>query len=296
VILPPSRLFAADRPSGEEPVVDDDRAESALRAAMPVFVNSFNQLTYLRDTLLWLRRWGFRNVCAVDQDSSYPPLLSFYASDEFAGLARLWRLGANVGPRVAIDGAPLVRWAMPHVFTDPDLALPDPPADGFLTRLFGMSRRLRVHKVGLALDLSTAADFHDRCVSSAETGGPVSILDWERQFWRDEIEPGVYRANVDTTFHLFNPAPGLDWRNLRRKVQGRPLKLRSLRVAGTGFTTRHRPWYRDDGQTEDERRFYASIHAPWSNWTAGPTDADPAQAAGTHHATLGRAALRLAST
>jgi hypothetical protein len=272
--LPPRRLFAADRPSGDDPAVGSADGERELRAAVPVFVNSFNQLTYLRDTLEWLRANGFRNVCVVDQNSSYPPLLAFYESGTFASQARLWRLGENIGPRSAIDGAPLVRWAVPHIFTDPDLALPDPPDQSFLTRLFALSRQYRVHKVGLALDISEPEAFHDRKVSSEETGGPVSIIEWERQFWRTALEPDVYRANVDTTFHLFNPAPGLDWRNVRRKLQDRPLKIRCLRVAGAGFVARHRPWYRDDGQTADERRFYASISAPWSNWAL---DADRAE-------------------
>jgi NDP-sugar pyrophosphorylase family protein len=58
-------------------------SESALRQSLSVFVNSFNQPTYLRDTLEWLSKHGFRNITVLDNGSKFEHLLSYYKADKF---------------------------------------------------------------------------------------------------------------------------------------------------------------------------------------------------------------------
>lgn len=237
--------------------------EALLRQSLPVFVNSFNQLTYLRDSLDWFQRHGFANVTVLEQGSSYPPLLDYLTSDACAARARVHRLPANVGPRAALDEAPGLRDGMIYVFTDPDLALPDPPDTQMITRMMEAGRRHKAHRVGLALDISEPHLFTDLRLFGGD--GPT-VAEWEARFWRDEAEPGVYRANVDTTFHLYNPyAPPTLQNRYRNFVEGRR-RTQSIRMAGPGFTARHRPWYRDDGQTEDERQFYKARSGAWTTW------------------------------
>lgn len=244
-------------------------AERLLRRSVTVYVNSFEQLTYLRNMLDWLGHHGFGRVVVLDQDSQFEPLLDYYASDDFAQKATLHRLGRNIGPRDALAALPEVyaRHAM-HVFTDPDLALPDPPAPDFLTRLVALAMQHQAQKVGLALDLSDAALFHDRKVRFSKFRPEGTVVEWETQFWEHPVAPDVYAAKVDTTFHLFNPFARLGLANRLRRLRGRKQRPVHLRVAGPGFTARHLPWYRDDGQDDAERAHYLARAARWSNWVA----------------------------
>lgn len=238
--------------------------ELALRQVLPVFVNSYNQLTFLKDTLAWFDANGFENVTIVDQASDYPPLLERYQSQERRELARLMRLPSNVGPRRALDGIARIE-EVPHIFTDPDLSLPEPAHARFLCRLFELGRRHSSVKIGLALDISRPERFRDVKYAD-EYGNLHSIADWERQFWKEELEADVYRANVDTTFYLWRPGPQLSWQNLRRRLMGRPLKKRCLRVAGEGFVCQHRPWLLEDDMPSEESCHYKRSSSDWNTW------------------------------
>ena len=239
--------------------------EAVYRATLPVFVNAFNQLTYVRDTLDWFARHGFGRVVVVDQVSTYPPLLAYYDSDAFRAKARLIALAENVGPRRALEDWPEFGRSLPYIFTDPDLALPDAPADDMVTRMFALSRKHRAQKVGLALNLDRADAFADT-VARYDGGPLIDIVAWEQRFWRERLEDGVYRANVDTTFRLYNPDVATHWRDRWRALQGKAWRPRAIRVALPGFVAEHRPWFRDDGQTDEERAFYRQTAQNWTNW------------------------------
>ena len=44
----------------------------------PIFIQNFNQVSYLRRLIGWLDARGYQNICVIDNNSSYPPLLRFY--------------------------------------------------------------------------------------------------------------------------------------------------------------------------------------------------------------------------
>lgn len=246
---------------------DVAEGERLLRQVVPVFVNSFEQPTYLRNMLDWLHANRFGRVIVLDQASSYPPLLDYYASEAFRERAHLVRLGKNVGPRAALDILPqLVRENGFHIFTDPDLDMPDRVAPDFLTRLIALARRYNARKVGVALDISDPSAFHDRKVKFSRNHPAGRVEEWEGQFWDTALEPDVYAAAVDTTFHLHNPQATLSARQALRKWRGKRHVYREIRVAGAGFVARHLPWYRDDGCPAEEKAHYLSRAAEWSNW------------------------------
>jgi hypothetical protein len=101
-----------------------------------------------------------------------------------------------------------------------------------------------VDKVGLGLildDLPAYAQHRERVVA------------WERKHWEDEIEPGVYRAPVDTTFALYRAAP-------MHHI------LRSIRT-GPPYVARHLPWYLDPECLPAEEVYYRERADPSiSSW------------------------------
>ena len=170
--------------------------EAALRQSVPVFVNSFNQFTYLRDTVNWLHDQGFGNISVLDNASKYEPLLAYFETDDFKSRATLVPLGDNIGPRRSLMMAQKsIEPNAPFIFTDPDFLLPSPPDPLFLMKMFEWGRRFEKVKVGLALDISEDQDFKDIRLSAAFNNR--TIREWERKFWRNALEEDVYAAAVD---------------------------------------------------------------------------------------------------
>lgn len=243
--------------------------ELILRRSVTVYVNSFEQLSYLRNTVSWFRRHGFGRVIVLEQGSTYPPLLEYFKSDEFQKSATLHRLPGNVGPRAALDELPYeYKKRTMHVFTDPDLAMPEPPAPDFISRLVSLALSYQAQKVGVALDISEPTSFHTREVQFSVHKPMGTVVDWESQFWENEVEPDVYHAQVDTTFHLFNPQVSSSVSNRYRRFRGIREKFKHLRVAGRGFTARHLPWYRDDEFPAEEKAHFKERTQGWTNWVA----------------------------
>lgn len=250
--------------------------EQALRATTPVYVNSYNQPSYVRQMVEGLLSNGFGRIVVCDNASTSPKTRALLSRFEAEGRVQVRHLGGNLGPhRVVMQ----LRAAMrtPFLFSDPDLRLPEVLPDRFVTRLLALSRRYRCAKVGLALEIPPEAEARDLRFDHPVLG-PFKVSDWERQFWKIELEPGVYRANVDTTFFLWNPAVRFDWRRLYnetlwslkpRRIFGTMIPLigqADIRVAEPGFVARHLPWYRNDEMPEDERAFYKQSASSISTW------------------------------
>ena len=244
--------------------VATEAGEMALRANIPVFVNSFNQLLYLTDTIDWLLRHGFTNLTIIDQASDYAPLLAYLGEVSGRGV-KLVRLATNVGARLALAEAAVLTHLVPHIFTDPDLLLPETPDPLFVTRMLGLSMRFRAQKVGLALRIDDQHLFKPSRIS-VDGQAPQTILEIEGRFWEKRLAADVYRANVDTTFYLCNPQAPDTFDNSMRRLFGKHRKLRCIRVAGPGFLAKHRPWYVDDGWPEPEKVHYQQTAKAWTNW------------------------------
>jgi hypothetical protein len=252
-----------------------DFLEGVLRDVTPVFVNSFNQYTYLSGIIDALHLNGFKQIFVLDQASEYPPLLDYFISQSFQSKARLISIGRNIGPREAVRFVRSLGFGT-FVFTDPDIEVPKSMDPYFLSTLFETSRRYRCKKVGLALDISEPHRFKDiKCKDSS--GRELGIVEWESRFWRHKIESKIFRAPVDTTFFLYFEGVGLDFRRslggrIRNVVSGRVFDSiangwgADLRVGGAGFVARHLPWYLDDPVPLEEVEFYRKAATQWSNW------------------------------
>jgi FkbM family methyltransferase len=218
-----------------------------LQAEVPVLVPCFNNLTYTTRMVSQLRALGFRQVVLVDNGSTYPPMQRFLAAPR-DGVSMVM-LPTNLGPHhLLLDPATFALLPRHFCITDPDLVFnPAMPAD-FLGDLAALAARERIGKAGLALDISDRDAMRDDTFSIE--GRDWKIWEWEKQFWRQEVEPlrpggdPVYRGEVDTTFALYDKN-FFDVDNF----------LAALRVAGR-FTCRHLPWYRDKEMPEEEERFY----------------------------------------
>lgn len=213
-------------------------------AGVPVFIPVRDRVTPLRALVDWLERAGHDEIWLVDNDSTYAPMLDFLDSTPH----HVVRLERNMGHRSPFLSGTVQRHAGDRrfVITDPDV-IPDPdcPLDAVTRFSELLDRHPEVDKVGFGLRLD------DLPASNPLTD---EIRQWEDRFWRNEVEPGVFRADIDTTFALYRPLA-------RRHREDAALRT------GAPYVARHTPWYLDPTQLTDEDRWYRE-HAEPSimNW------------------------------
>lgn len=222
-----------------------DAREIILRRSIPIIINSFNQLAYLNNLIKKLLLARFENIYILDQGSSYPPLTKWLSGVYERKEALPLFLGRNNGPHYFfISELYKIFGGGPFVYTDPDISWNNLAPD-FLSFLFDISEKYRIFKVGPALEIPEKSDIEDIKIED-EKGKFFTINEWESQFWKHEIEPGVYNSPIDTTFHLFVP---------QYYLPGTPL-ITGLRVSGNGRTVLHLPWHKSFLVPEEEREFY----------------------------------------
>lgn len=161
---------------------------------IPVIINNRNFLTWPKAMVERIKEYdGVGEIIIVDNDSTYPPLLEWYATNP----CRIERLNDNLGM-----GAPWVSEVVkqlngaPYVLTDPDMGLEDTPDDTLLY-LFDKLNTLQLDKVGLGLDwqiVEKKSPYYER------------LNVYEKSRWSNSpVIDGVYtEVQIDTTFALYN--------------------------------------------------------------------------------------------
>ncbi|MCJ2123704.1 hypothetical protein [Methylobacterium sp. J-077] len=160
---------------------------------------------------------------------------------------------SNDGPRSFFDSDYFKNAPNYFIFTDPDIELPDHLPKDFLSRLIQIERENKIGKVGCALRLDDYCNFDNKTI--IRDGKLLNVLDWEKQFWENEIEPTIYSAQIDTTFAVYN----------KENFKTHDF-YRALRVAGS-YSARHRPWYKDKRIPQQEWEYYLrqTRHSFWFN-------------------------------
>lgn len=208
-----------------------------------IYIICRDRLEPLRSLVSWFERAGQDRIFLVDNDSSYPPLLDYYASTPH----EVVRLGKNLGHRSPWEAGLVTGLREPYVVTDPDV-IPDErcPLDAIDRLGELLARHPGRVKVGLGLRID---DLPGRYKFARE------VRRWEAQFWDRELGPGVYDAAVDTTFALYRP--------------GVPFALEPSLRTGAPYLARHQPWYADSANPTDEELYYRNRCRPdVANWGA----------------------------
>lgn len=201
-----------------------------------MFVLCRDRVESLRELVDWLERTGFEQIHLLDNDSAYEPLLDYYRHSPHDVV----RLGRNVGKNALWTDRRFKRLVgrRRFVYTDPDVVpVEECPQD--VVRRFDelLDRHGDVTKVGFGLVIDDLPD-HYRF--------RPEVVEWESQFWEPSrvVEPGVFRAPIDTTFALY-----------RSWSSGVP-PIDALRT-GPPYVARHVTWYIDSESPPDEETFYA---------------------------------------
>ena len=105
------------------------RPPKDFKRDIPIIINNYNQLDYLKLLLNSLEKRGYENIIILDNDSSYPPLLEFYKNTRY----RVIPLGHNYGYLALWKSGVYKEFQNSYfVYTDPDLVIDKECPDDFL--------------------------------------------------------------------------------------------------------------------------------------------------------------------
>jgi hypothetical protein len=211
---------------------------------IPVIINNFNRLSYLRELLRWLERAGMKNIYILDNASTYPPLLEFYKNSTH----KIIYLGANLGHLALWKSKYFNQFKSSfYIYTDPDVVpIEECPNDAIAQFLDILLAHSQLEKVGFSLKID------DLPLQYAKR---EEVKNWEEKFWQNEIAPGIFDAAIDTTFALYKPY-----------TNGNIWVSPAVRT-GFPLTARHMPWYENSAQPDEETLYYqAHIKKGASHW------------------------------
>lgn len=198
----------------------------------PIFILCRDRVTTLRALIAWLESAGHENIYLIDNNSSFPPLLEFYEETPH----RVIWLEQNFGHRALWDSGLLDKLGVEdrYVVTDPDvIPIRECPKDAVAYFDAVLDRYPLARKVGFGIKIDDLP--HSYALRD-------SVVEWESQFWKNEITPGLYEAPIDTTFALY------------RRHSGHHTEP-AIRT-GLPYMLRHLPWYIDSGNLSEEERYY----------------------------------------
>ena len=201
---------------------------------LPIFINARDRLNCLEQQVQWLQQAGFHRIYILDNDSTYPELLTYYRRLEQQTDVQVIYLRRNLGHTALWDSNLLERLHIdsPYIYTDSDVLAEDcNPVElvGRLLQVLQLYPFLDKAGCGLRCDDITYYD-KDR------------VQQIEQQLYTVPIEPDVYFAPLDTTFALYRDA-----RHYCRQA--------SARIVGR-YMVRHLPWYYDYENLPDDECYY----------------------------------------
>lgn len=183
---------------------------------IPIIINNFNRLTTTKNLANGLHNLGYTNIHILDNNSTYPPLLDWYKHCSY----KVEHLGANLGQLAVYNSGYINKFNGWVAYSDSDIELNSYCPQGFIDTMIQGAEKYNRIKAGLAL----------RIDDLPRTRYGMYIQKEEAKFWTKELEPGIYDADVDTTFSII-------------KV-GQPFQYQAIRLAGN-LTAKHIPWYLD---------------------------------------------------
>lgn len=219
---------------------------------IPVIIINFNQLANLKELVSFLLVRKLENIVIIDNNSSYPPLLDYYKSIREKVTVEI--MPENYGHMVFFENKGLRKkyGRGYYIVTDPDI-LPNPelPSNFMEIMLQKMDQyHSQVHKIGFALEIDTIPEYYPL---------KEKVLNWEHQYWKDELERDVFQADIDTTFALYKP-------KYPSKLNLKTMTFYEAIRLGGNFTCKHMGWYLNPKDLSEEQRYYVQTSSDSASW------------------------------
>lgn len=200
-----------------------------LQKIKAVVINR-NLVTTLKNTVDFLSKEPRVETIIFDQDSSYPPLLEYYKTQNVV------YNNLNEGPYSA--------WKIEnltdnhYIIADSDCNYDGIP-DDWLDKMLDCLNRSKYDKVGFSLKID---DLPNNTIGE-------QVRNHESRFWQSRCEFG-WIADLDTTFSMYRARTGFQYQAVRLFEP---------------YTIKHIPWYLEDDISE-EWKYYLKNSNSFSTW------------------------------
>lgn len=212
---------------------------------IPIIINNYNRLTYLQKLIDSLTSRGYNNIYIIDNNSTYPPLLDYYQRCPYT----VFRLKKNVGYLALWQTGIFKKFSRSYyVYTDSDMCIDEGCPDNFMQHFLELHKKYKMaQKVGFGLRIDDLPD----CFKNKG-----KVIDHESRFWSHQMEKGVYKAEIDTTFALYKPFCG-----------GKADRYHQTFRTGFPYVIKHLPWYEDSGNLSEEEIYYINSVTQSTHWS-----------------------------
>jgi hypothetical protein len=183
----------------------------------------------------WLEAAGMKNIYIIDNASSYPMILDYYAHTKHTVI----KLNVNIGYKVFWDTS-IHLWfkGLPYILTDPDvLPKENCPLDSVKFLQEVLNKYDDINKVGFGLQIDDIPDFYQK---------KSEVITWETKYWAKQISENLYKADIDTTFALYRA-------NSVKQQWGKTLRT------GGNYLIKHLPWYENPNSLSEEELYYRKM-------------------------------------
>lgn len=217
--------------------------------SIPILIISYNRLNDLKELISFLVERKHKNIIIIDNKSTYPPLLEYY--EQIKDKVTIELINRNDGH--------LTFWLNENLFdkygkgyyivTDSDIIPNNKLPNDYIHQMINILwDNGQVTKVGFALRIDDIPDTYNQ---------KQYVLDWEKQFWENQIGENLYKARLDTTFALYTPQYRYFYDTF----------YNAIRIGGN-FTAQHGGWYIDNQNPSEEEKYYIRTASSSSSWNA----------------------------
>lgn len=222
---------------------------------IPIIINNRNRVSTLQKLIDCIPKEN-TEIIILDNDSTYEPLLDFYAS--LPQEIKLVRLGANLGQEALYrwDGYKLLKEDY-FIYTDPDIVISEECPKDFLDFLLEAKKKYKQYnKIGLSLRIDDLPDHY---------AFKKTVIDWESKYWQEsfydnELNTKFWIADVDTTFAIYD----------KNNYTGQKYDIINCLRTNFPYVARHLPWYIDSSNIDLEERYY--MKKATARFMAGATE------------------------
>ena len=213
-----------------------DGLETSGVDSIPIFIISYNRLSYLKQLVSRLEEMGKKNIKIIDNHSTYPPLLEYYMTIPY----RVFYMDDNYGHMVFWKKDDFKKYRNNfYMITDSDVIPSKECPNDFVERFISILKEYpNIRKVGFSLRIENLPD----------NKNSDDIKKIECEYWKHRIRRiEAYIASIDTTFALYAPddiSPQNDF-------------FSGIRT-DKPYDALHLPWYRDSEIVSEEEMFYSN--------------------------------------
>lgn len=201
---------------------------------IPVFLISYNRLSYIRQMIEQLEKYNFNNIYIIDNCSTYEPLLDYY---KMCG-HKVFYMKENCGHMVFWKSNTFSKYRKNfYIVSDPDLEILDSCPDNFIEFMFNtLYKYPDARKVGFSLKID---DLDNNDLSA-------DVVNWEKQYYQNyKSKDNIYKADIDTTFAIYLPDQLVSFHSYYEAYR-----------TGYPYQAKHLPWYITKNNLTEEDMYY----------------------------------------